>query len=181
MAAGAAPKSNCWRVWNRPGRTDSRDKGEVGFCKDDLKAGICKGDLNVGFCKDYLRAGFCKGDLNVGFCTDDLKTRFCLTRCLNICLYDCRSATEYRSRECSGCVPVSEPASAVRTLCGKSSVSQYLAPRVFQHRIYTPYMTVHLMTCLPKIPYIYGYGQPYVYMYGIYIWSWPTRLAPHNI
>jgi len=37
-------------------------------------------------------------------------------------------------------------------------------PKVGQNRIYTPYMTVHLVISLPKntvyAPYIYGSGQP---------------------
>jgi hypothetical protein len=36
--------------------------------------------------------------------------------------------------------------------------------RVGQNRIYTPYMTVYLVTSLPKIPYVHR----------IYIWFWPT-------
>jgi len=35
--------------------------------------------------------------------------------------------------------------------------------RVGQNRIYTPYMTVYLVLSLPKIPYIYGSSQPYIY------------------
>jgi len=33
--------------------------------------------------------------------------------------------------------------------------------KVGQNRKYTPYMTVYLVMSLPKIPYIYGSGQPY--------------------
>jgi len=36
--------------------------------------------------------------------------------------------------------------------------------RVGQNRIYTPYMTIHLVKSLPIIPYIHR----------IYIWFWPT-------
>jgi len=32
--------------------------------------------------------------------------------------------------------------------------------RVGQNRIYTPYMTVYLVSSLPKIPYIYGSCKP---------------------
>ena len=32
--------------------------------------------------------------------------------------------------------------------------------RVGQNRIYMPYMAVYLVISLPKIPYIYGSGQP---------------------
>jgi len=35
--------------------------------------------------------------------------------------------------------------------------------RVGQNRIYGPYMTIYLVISLPKISYIYGYGQPYTF------------------
>ena len=46
-----------------------------------------------------------------------------------------------------------------------------LSCRVGQNRIYTLYMTVYLVTSLPKIPYIH-----HIYIY-IYIWFWPTLLS----
>jgi len=43
-----------------------------------------------------------------------------------------------------------------------------LMSRVGQNRIYTPYMAVYLVISVPKIPYIYGPGQPYLWgMSGI--------------
>jgi len=34
--------------------------------------------------------------------------------------------------------------------------------RFGQNRIYTTYMAVYLVISLPKFPYIYGSGQPYL-------------------
>jgi len=51
-------------------------------------------------------------------------------------------------------------------LLNKLQVTSLLCPipRVGQNRIYTPYMTVYLVVFLPKIPYIYGSGQLYLYL-----------------
>jgi hypothetical protein len=46
----------------------------------------------------------------------------------------------------------------------------YHKNRIGQNRIYTPYMTVYLLISLPKLPYIYGFGQPYTK-------SWASQCA----
>ena len=63
--------------------------------------------------------------------------------------------------------PIDLACQAANAVAGDMPMTSRLICRVGQNRIYAPYMTVYLVTSLPKTPYIrriYGSGQPYLYV-----------------